>query len=197
MSSNSTGYQAILVGNVGSKIEATPGHLKFTVKYETATTTGQVRTDTSKFVRCHLFGKYADVMAKYLKPGIKANFHGAPGDPIVWTLSDGTQRSANTMLVNRIEIHEYREAQRIEELEQKLAEMADKLNAAEDSLRAQASMIANATRTPDEMEDLALGIPVQQRIEWHDLPTIPAGDPEPPELPVIEEEDQGEPMPVF
>ena len=57
-------------------------------------------------------------------------------------------------------------------------------------------MIANATRTPDEMEDLALGIPVQQRIEWHDLPTIPAGDPEPPELPVIEE-DEGEPMPVF
>ena len=188
MSSNSTGYKAILVGNVGTKIEATPGHLKFTVKYEVSSIDNQVRTDTSKFVRCHVFGRYADVMAKYLKPGIKANFHGTPGDPIVWPLADGTQRSANTMIVDRIEIHEYREQQRIEELEQQLAEMAQKLNAATDTIATQAAMIAAQQRTPDE--------PVQQRIEWHDLPTIPTGDPEPPQLEVIEE-DEGEPMPAF
>ena len=187
MSSNSTSYTAILVGNVGSKIEATPGHLKFTVKYEMSSVTGQVRTDTSKFVRCHVFGKYADVMARYIKPGIKANFHGTPGDPIVWPLSDGTQRSANTMMVDRIEIHEYREQQRIEDLQQQLADMAAKLNVATDTIAAQAAMIANATRTPDE--------PVQPELLTGDLPTIPTGDPEPPTLEVIE--DEGEPMPAF
>jgi len=189
MSSNSTSYTAMLVGNVGSKIEATPGHLKFTVKYEMSSVTGQVRTDTSKFVRCHVFGKYADVMARYIKPGIKANFHGTPGDPIVWPLSDGTQRSANTMMVDRIEIHEYREQQRIEDLQQQLADMAAKLNAAEDTLRSQAAMIANAARTPDA--------PVQPELFTGDLPTIPTGDPEPPQLEIVEEEDQGEPMPAF
>ena len=51
----------------------------------------------------------------------------------------------------------------------------------------QAAMIANAARTPDE--------PVQPELFVGDLPTIPTGDPEPPQLEIIE--DEGEPMPVF
>ena len=192
MSSNTTSFKGLLVGNVGRKIEHTPGHLKFTVKWEASRTDGQVRTDISKFVLCHMYGPKADVMAKYVKPGIKGNFIGEVGDPATWTLGDGTTKAANTMLLADVQIHEYREQQRIEELERQLAEMAQKLNAATDTIATQAAMIANATRIPDQ--------PVQRQIEWHDLPTddlptIPSGDPEPPTLEIIE--DEGEPMPVF
>ena len=195
MSSNTTSFKGLLVGNVGRKVEHTPGHLKFTVKWEASRTDGQTRTDISKFVLCHMYGPKADVMAKYVKPGIKGNFIGEIGDPATWALGDGTTKAANTMLLADIQIHEYREQQKIADLEQQLAEMAQKLNAATDTIATQAAMIAAQQRTPDEMEDLALGIPIQQHIEWHDLPTIPAGDPEPPALEVVE--DEGEPMPVF
>ena len=135
-----------------------------------------------------MYGPKADVMAKYVKPGIKGNFIGEIGDPATWVLGDGTTKAANTMLLADIQIHEYREQQRIEDLQQQLADMAAKLNAATDTIATQAAMIANAARTPDE--------PVQPELFVGDLPSIPTGDPEPPALEVIEE-DEGEPMPAF
>ena len=196
MSSNTTSFKGLLVGNVGRKVEHTPGHLKFTVKWEASHTDGQTRTDISKFVLCHMYGPKADVMAKYVKPGIKGNFIGEIGDPATWTLGDGTTKAANTILLADIQIHEYREQEKIADLQRQLAEMADKLNKAEDSLRSQAAMIANAARTPDELPIQM----VQERIIWKDvtsdnLPIIPSGDPEPPALEIVE--DEGEPMPAF
>ena len=213
MSANSTGYQAILVGNVGRNVTHTPGHLKFVIKYEESSSEGGVRSERVQHVLCHIFGKYADTMSRYLYAGIKVNAWGRPGIPHT-AVVNGEARAFNTLVVERLQVHEYREAEKIADLEQQLAEArariheltlaseqdhiaaleaqlaqaAREMNALDDTVRTQRQMILAAPRTPDE--------PEQPELLTGDLPTIPTGDPEPPALEVIEE-DEGEPMPAF